>query len=356
MNRFLSIVFVVFLILVGANITPEDDNLDVARAILARKAAAVGDMASFDKLNSLIVNPSLKIADVKASDLKRRVKDGDFSDAKLPRLVDGIPSVGQKAVIFAHAAKKMYEAGNMGGFEADILRAYSYLAFANRWEREYACVEIVGLLMKLPGDLPKGYAVDFAMLLPYSHVKLLIVFSMGADNGCMKKFYSSKDTAKDYGGMRPYFARASVLRSAKGKFSTELVRHLYIDNFVRGSAKSGYFRYFKYPLYAFVCRHIADDANYRKYSQLSISDEQMSLVACDYYNYIRFAATVFCLIDEPDKALSLLERLPKGHDRNLVVKHIASLVPETRYAVRLFCNSVILQRQRPFLNVFHLVK
>lgn len=341
LNKILSIFLLGMLsFVVLKNFSVGDDNLDVARRIVCEYALLYGDTNLFQQQNKLIKNKSLVYEDFKYIKLKKSIMENSYDASTIDSEIETCKQQHQ-SVLYTIIAINEYKQSNIERYNNYIFKAYVRASSLNNIKMQVELIEIIDMLQEINGKITNEHAMEFIRLLPSSSAKLLRLYAMGARKDCMQKFFGTPNRKAVYGDDYWSLSRANSLRKAGGKYSENLSKNFYVDDFVKNKSKTKNFSAFKYPLRAYISYLVGDTSSYEKFRDISLSENQMDCVAFDFYNYIEYASSIFILTNDTNAVFALLRATQDGHQKNAILKRIVRGIAKNRKSINRFAEEFL---------------
>lgn len=327
MNKVISIILILVALVAGIKaFDSNDDNLNVARRMVAEIALIAGSEKLFNEQNNKILSEEYRFADYDYVNLKRKIIEEKSDIKKIESDINNLRNFPQKAVLFAMLAVNEYKRGNVSKYNYFIVKAYNNITSVSPTDAEKYCFEIVTMLMNIDGKMPQEHAVDFVILPYYSNNQVLYLYGMGCKKYCLEKFsrlLKDKDFVDKNKRFVNYFNKAILISKIK-KMRTEDVERNFLYSAIEFSMtwKIKKWNNYKFPLIAYAYYTGGDYERYKTYRDKSISKQQLDDMKASYFGYIEYSSKIFCLTNEKDLAKELISTLPDGHKKNKLIKNL----------------------------------
>ncbi len=332
MNKILSILFVVFAVFICLKSYDKYDiNDDISYAIASENAFVNSDLATCNLLNNKIVDTKKRFIPNKYFELKRDILSKKFDSKTIGTKISALSNSNQKVALYSLAAKG-YRQSDKDASDVFIFRAYCNLLGANYVAFESLYLETANILSDIDDKMAQETATTALINLRYSHDKGLLIYKL------MSKKYSRQKLLKLWTSDKKNHKRhqgaiwhAKVLSSKKTIPQERLekaFRYTAIQFAMPWSIKK--WDNYKIPMLAYICFSIGDAQKYVMYREQSLSPEQLKDMQAGYFQYVEYAARIFCLTGDYDDAIKLLQTLPDGHNKRRVLKRLIRYLTATK--------------------------
>ena len=333
MNRVISVILLFAGIFAGVKAFDfNDDNLNVARRIIAESVLLSGDESSFSEQNNKITSDEYKFANYNYVNLKKQIITQKTDNAKIELNINNLQNTLQRAVLFSMLALSEYEKGNISKYNYLIFEAYNNITSVHPVIAEKYCFEIVKMLMNTDGRITQEHAVDFLLIPYYSNDQVLYLYGMGNKKYCVEKFarlLKDNDFVIKNKRFVNYLKKTILISKIKGMKDEDVeCNFLYSAIEFSMSWKIKKWNNYKFPLLAYVFYVGGDYARYKIYRDKSISKEQLEDMRASYFGYVEYASKIFFLTNEANLAIELLSTLPESHTKNKLIKNLLLLIPQ----------------------------
>jgi len=312
-----------------------DCNLDIARAAFAKRALELGRKDVFDAQISKIKNPRNIPSDTGAPALKKKIMESDsLPQAEVLKFLSGKHEAGDKLLICGSSAAKSFESGNIKTANFYLTICNSIFKNGNPTAIESAALETVDILSDISSKDAQRAAAELLFKLNYSHDMVLLAYKLCGKKYCAERFaelLKDKNFCKQNKAFLKYAAKAKII-SAIDKYKEDYVLRNFYYSAIEFSMswKIQKWQDYKNPLLAHVYHCGGNEAMYKKYKEKSISPTQLYEMRGAYFQYVEYAAKIFCMANDAQTAIDLLKTLPAGHRKNRSLKRLAPYLSATK--------------------------
>ena len=321
-----------------------DNNLDIAYSIISENAATWNDLPTHKKYSKKIRNNSKIVRNNDAYiNIKRKILNKTYNPNKIFAEIEKHATNDNQILLYSLvAASSQYN--NPQLFYSSLLKINCYLFGIKNISSELYILESIFILSNIEDKQSQELAARAIMKLPYSHDKSLLMYKLVSQKYSreylVKLWNSDKQKYKPY--KRYDLAGRMITMNKPPKRDDWEKRFKYFAILYSMSWNIRNWEDYKIPLLAYLCYLRGDIKNYEYYRKKSISQHQLRDMQAGYFSYVEYAAKIFCLTNDNETAILLLNTLPNGHKKNILLKRLIRYLTRTEKGYQITVKSNIL--------------
>ncbi len=264
---------------------------------------------------------------------KKEIISADFNLSEMQNKISKFDKQ-ERILLSALVAIRCIRNNDVNNFNNFIIDSYISMLKMSTMERNPFVYEIIRNLASIDSKLPQEYAVLFLLKQNKTQDKFIHLYWLLSKKHSRNKLIYLSKTKNFRENNRLIYSIIQKSSLNLSKYYDSELEKLYFYTFSQFSMPWSIKKWgnYNYPFIAYICFLNNDIVRYKEYKEKSLSKEQLEDMKGGYFEYVEYASKIFCMTGDIDEAILLINTLPEGNKKNIILKHLArylSLTPES---------------------------